>query len=764
MACLVAAGLAATGLVLPAQAAPPAADAVHPASSPHAISPTEEAWAASSPTTTSPTSTDVPASATDPASTASATEAAPPLVPSQFIMGASSHLGTMGNWATRAGGQTLPQIAMTELGATSLRDEINWANNGDHPTAEQQAVSQAAVARLLEVPQYGGKLLLILDYSNSAHVAGGYPNTTAEREAFARYAQRVIAAYGPQNLAAIEIWNEWNSSISCASDPVRSQGCPTAYAKLVEDLVNPSTHGLATPSLRDMAPGVPILAGAVNGSDLAWSQVVLNYLRDHDVAIDGWSLHPYHTATGCASYAGQGYNSQEFAALCTADAKVLTTTAYGQTLPIWVTEIGWSTAGLWAIGQKVQAELLVNVMVRLRAVGGVPAVYWYDLLDDATALDTPTDDPFEDGFGLITRIGSHADHTAGATKQSGVAYAKLAGFWRGCTDIAGAIAVNREFALTCPGGQRRILLDPTSAELQAALADGWTLVDLLGQAADVAPGGQVPASWVGYPVGLRSRLGDKPLGIASVALTGTPQIGATLTVTAAGVSPAGQAVTYTWFRGTSRITAATGTTYQLTPADGGQDIVVKATVSLGGLTVAKYSNHLQVADGVTVSQPVLFGPAAPGGLITAGVNYGPAGAAVTFAWFRGTSLIGGATGPSYRLTAADAGQTVSFKVTVALGVQTVVKYSERLAVLGVSALTVSGQARVGQVLTATAAYLPADAPVTYTWYRGTAVVGSGAAYLVQAADATQDMVVKVTVTKSGVGTAVKYSAHFTPAA
>ncbi|MDR1799198.1 MAG: hypothetical protein LBR19_04835 [Bifidobacteriaceae bacterium] len=167
---------------------------------------------------------------------------------------------------------------------------------------------------------------------------------------------------------------------------------------------------------------------------------------------------------------------------------------------------------------------------------------------------------------------------------------------------------------------------------------------------------------------------------------------------------------------------------------------------------------------LSLGAPKLTGTAAVGQTLNLAAPYTPANATVTYLWFRGTSTIKGASGTSYQLTAADAGQDLVVKVTVTKGSETITKYSNHVQVLGIASLTVQGTPKVGQTLTAAVVYQPAGAAVAYHWFRGSALVGSGQTYVVKAADAGQDMVLKVTVSVAGVGSQAKYSAHFWPSA
>jgi C1A family cysteine protease len=251
-----------------------------------------------------------------------------------------------------------------------------------------------------------------------------------------------------------------------------------------------------------------------------------------------------------------------------------------------------------------------------------------------------------------------------------------------------------------------------------------------------------------------------PVTIGAVTITGTAAPGNQLQATVAGLDPTDATLAYQWYRGTAAIAGATSATYTLTAADAGRDIVLKVTASKTGLTsVTKYSNHVQVF-GVTKVE--ITGNPAPGSTLQLGVSFQPSTATVTYQWYRGTAAISGAKAATYTLTAADAGQDISAKVVVTqAGLGSITKYSNHILVLGASKAVLSGSPYVGSVLTLELVTAPADATVAVVWFRGTSTIPgvTGTTYTLTGADAGQDISAKVTVSKTGVGSQVKYSNH-----
>ncbi|MDR1798872.1 MAG: DUF4091 domain-containing protein [Bifidobacteriaceae bacterium] len=168
----------------------------------------------------------------------------------------------------------------------------------------------------------------------------------------------------------------------------------------------------------------------------------------------------------------------------------------------------------------------------------------------------------------------------------------------------------------------------------------------------------------------------QPLAFTSLTVTGTPKVGSTLTGTAV-YTPADATVTYQWYRETSAIGGAKAATYVPVAADAGHDLVLKVSVTVTGEgTITKYSNHVQVAPILTMTQPVIAADPATGALV-ATVAVTPADATVTYQWFLDAKLVG--TGSQYQPT--QAGDAVCKVTATKAGYDPVVKYSNHIAVL-----------------------------------------------------------------------------------
>ena len=128
---------------------------------------------------------------------------------------------------------------------------------------------------------------------------------------------------------------------------------------------------------------------------------------------------------------------------------------------------------------------------------------------------------------------------------------------------------------------------------------------------------------------------------------------------------------YQWYRdgddGDVKIDGATSVTYTQVAADAGHRLKVRVSGSRTGFTtVRKYSGWTsQVAPGsLTSATPKIEGVAVVGKKLTAVAGtWKPAGVAFSYRWYRSGLLITKATDDTYTLSGADAGHTITVKVT-----------------------------------------------------------------------------------------------------
>src|SRR3954454_10737476 len=166
-------------------------------------------------------------------------------------------------------------------------------------------------------------------------------------------------------MAGLEIWNEPNL------DTFWKGGLdPAYYARLVTE---------AHDATRAAGSSVPILGGALSdylGADTASAMNSRNFLKGMYAAgvkggMDGLSLHPY------AQDVDLWRTFRELTE--TRDVR----DSYGDNVPLWITEMGVTTTGLYAdtVSENDQAVILDKYMHDLGSVGDIRALIFHTLID-----------------------------------------------------------------------------------------------------------------------------------------------------------------------------------------------------------------------------------------------------------------------------------------------------------------------------------------------------------------------------------------------
>ncbi|MWV47862.1 hypothetical protein GRS96_01065 [Rathayibacter sp. VKM Ac-2803] len=258
-------------------------------------------------------------------------------------------------------------------------------------------------------------------------------------------------------------------------------------------------------------------------------------------------------------------------------------------------------------------------------------------------------------------------------------------------------------------------------------------------------------------------------------ITGTATVGQKLTAVPGTWTPAPVTLAYQWKRGGVAISGATASTYTLATADAGAAITVSVTGTKTGYTaVTKTSaaTTVKAALQTLMPTPTITGTLKVGSTLTANAGTWDAGTTLSYQWKKNNGVyISGATSKTYVLKGSDAGATLTVSVTSTKpGYSPATKTSATTAAVANGTLvgatpTISGTARVGQVLTATpGTWTPAPVALTYQWFRGTTAISGATAstYKLVTADKAASITVKVTGTKTGYTTLVKASAAVKP--
>ncbi|MFI5428610.1 hypothetical protein [Aeromicrobium sp. UC242_57] len=236
--------------------------------------------------------------------------------------------------------------------------------------------------------------------------------------------------------------------------------------------------------------------------------------------------------------------------------------------------------------------------------------------------------------------------------------------------------------------------------------------------------------------------------IGTPSISGTAKVGESLTCEAAGGTPG--TLSYAWTRGA--VSLGSGDTYELVVADLGEQVTCTVTASRPGYIDASASkDSTTIGSGTfSIAAPSVSGTAKVGQTLTCEAASGTPGT-LSYAWTRGVTPVG--SGDSYVLVAADRTEQVTCTVTAARTGYADASASKDSATVGYGSFTIdapsiSGTAAVGKTLTCEAAAGTAG-DVSYAWTRGTTPLGSDAAYVLVAADRTEQVTCTVTSQRAG---------------
>jgi hypothetical protein len=244
-------------------------------------------------------------------------------------------------------------------------------------------------------------------------------------------------------------------------------------------------------------------------------------------------------------------------------------------------------------------------------------------------------------------------------------------------------------------------------------------------------------------------------------ISGTAQIGATLTAATGTWAPVPTTFSYRWFAGNVAITGATASTYAPVAADLGKRITVTVTGARSGYATAAKTSVGTAAviaapaakSFAIASAPTISGSAAVGGVLTAATGSWSPAPAFTYQWTAGTTAITGATGSTYTVGTADLGKTITVTITAkATGYVTTSKTSAATAVVGKPAITstqpvIVGEAKVGYTLRVVPGLWTPKPTFTYVWYANDVKIAGATAQDYELT--TADVGKRITVTAVG---------------
>ncbi|WP_315093875.1 hypothetical protein [uncultured Cellulomonas sp.] len=170
------------------------------------------------------------------------------------------------------------------------------------------------------------------------------------------------------------------------------------------------------------------------------------------------------------------------------------------------------------------------------------------------------------------------------------------------------------------------------------------------------------AAGAGAPSGVTAATLTAPVP----AITGTPQVGQTLTAVPGPWGPAPVALTYQWLAGGQAVSGATATTWKPTVAQLGTTVTVRVTGRKTGYTTVSRTSAATAAvlGALTGTKPTIQGTARTGSMLTAVPGaWGPAPVTLAYQWFGNGVAIDGATATTFTVGATEYGTTLKVRVS-----------------------------------------------------------------------------------------------------
>lgn len=276
-----------------------------------------------------------------------------------------------------------------ELGMGSLRTDVLWAEA--ELTKDEYVFKPTLDPMFASLKAAGVDVMPVSDYYNNLYDKGRTVSSDEGIAAYGKYSGEIAKHF---ESSSIEIYNEFNH-------PPFNNGVCGVEAECYLPLLKASFE-----AVKAQNPATTVVGPATARHDDEW--ITDLYKLGGMQYLDAISFHPY-------DYDGSGAPEFLIETLQRAGDRIREYND-GATKPIWLTELGWSTA---SFSEEQQAQFLVRAQT-IALANGVEKFFWYDLVND---LKDP--DEHEGNFGLV-KLGSETV-PAFAPKKSAMAQAVLIG-------------------------------------------------------------------------------------------------------------------------------------------------------------------------------------------------------------------------------------------------------------------------------------------------------------------------------------------------
>lgn len=290
-----------------------------------------------------------------------------------ILLGVNPHL------MSNRGAQEAELPLIRDIGFNAVRDDALWSvveerkGNYKIPPAWDAYVSDAR--------RFGIEPLIILDYGNKFYDDSEKPRSPAAIAGFVRYASFVVKHFRGQ-VNYFEIWNEWDTHAGGAPS-----GDAADYARLFDAVF---------PALKKIDPTAVFLASASAGGNDRW------YKQMARIGIasraDGVAVHPYvYPVRRRSGVRSPGDEAERSAQEVVNIEKTMRQFNGGREVPIYITEIGWTTShDASGVKDQTAASLAQRALLLFSSLPYVHGVWWYDFVDDGSNAANS-----QDRFGVV---------------------------------------------------------------------------------------------------------------------------------------------------------------------------------------------------------------------------------------------------------------------------------------------------------------------------------------------------------------------------
>lgn len=361
-----------------------------------------------------------------------------------------------------------------QLGISTVRTDAKWNKAEIKPGQYDFPVKESVMVQ--DYTDAGLTFLPISDYGNKLYDEGRTPSTPAGINAYGAYTQALVEHY---KSPAVEVYNEFNNP------PLNTSACGTTAACYLPLLKAGAAAVKAT------HPDTLIVGPATAHQDDPWLSAL--YAAGGLDYLDAITFHPYD------------YNRAKGPEFIEASLKQAVNRIKehnnGHSKPIWITELGWTTA---SYNEKEQADNLVRAET-ISLANDVEKFFWYDLVNDHEGATH-----HEGNFGLLRQVSDRVP--AFAPKPSGVAQAvlirKVSGKTFSSRDALGNSSTY-SYAFGTGSTTTRIAWATTPKTVTYAATADVTLTDQYGLSRILKPvNGRITVKLSGHPIYLDGALTD----------------------------------------------------------------------------------------------------------------------------------------------------------------------------------------------------------------------------------------------------------------